>query len=109
MFPGPDAHVERGAEPGPAAEATAVEDLAVQVTLATSGPETTAQAVLVGGAPDHLDAVGRARRNPEDSEIEVVGDEVAVARALHRLADRLIDTAEEQISDSTGEHVRVHA
>lgn len=38
----------------------------------------------------------------------MIGDEVAVARALRRLADRLMDDAEEQIEDSTGRPARVH-
>lgn len=108
VFPGPDAHVEQGevAAAGPEAVATTWR---VQVTLLRQGPETTAQAVLVVGDPDHLDAVGRARRNPADTEVAVIGDEVAVARALRRLADRLIDTAEERITDRTGTNAHVHA
>ncbi|MCV2394876.1 DUF1918 domain-containing protein [Actinotalea sp. M2MS4P-6] len=110
VYPGPDAHVEHG---GDATRGVTPEALAstwrVQVTLSHEGAETTAQAVLVAGNPDHLGAVGRARRNPEDASIEVVGEEVAVARALRRLADRLLDTAEEQIEDSTGVPAKVHA
>jgi len=80
----------------------------VQVTVTREGPETTAHAVLAPGDPDRLGAVGHARRNPEDGEVPVIGDEVAVARALRHLADRLIDTAEEQIEDATGRPARVH-
>ena len=65
--------------------------------------------MLVAGDPDHLGAVGHARRNPEDAEVPVIGDEVAVARALRRLADRLIDTAEDEISERTGGSAHVHA
>ncbi len=106
VFPGPDAHVEHGAVEGAVGPAAVV--WKVQVTVTREGAETTAHAVLAPGEPDRLGAVGRARRNPEDSEVEVIGDEVAVARALHHLADRLIDTAEEQIEDSTGRPARVH-
>jgi hypothetical protein len=112
VWPGPDAHVEHGAAgtPAPAGDRPAeVITWRVQVTLSHEGPETTAQAVLVAGSPDHLGATGRSRRNPEDDTVVVIGDEVAVARALRRLADRLIDTAEEQIEDSTGRPARVHA
>ncbi len=107
VFPGPDAHLEQGGT----ATGAPPQDMAtwrVQVTLSHEGPETTAQAVLVTGTPEHLGAVGHSRRNPEDASVEVIGQEVAVARALRRLADRLLDTAEEQIEDSTGLPAKVH-
>ncbi len=110
VYPGPDAHVEVGGDVAPPVTAPAVATTwRVQVTLSHEGPETTAQAVLVVGDPDHLGAVGHARRNPEDAEVPVIGDEVAVARALRRLADRLIDTAEDEISEHTGGSAHVHA
>ncbi len=109
VFPGPDAHVEQGGEATAPAPELVATTWRVQVTLLRQGPETTAQAVLVVGDPDHLDAVGRARRNPADAEVAVIGDEVAVARALRRLADRLIDTAEDRITDGTGTPAHVHA
>ena len=108
VFPGPAAHVEHG-EPHRAAPPSAVVSTwRVQVTLSHEGPETTAQAVLVTGSPEHLGAVGHAVRNPDDEAVPVIGEEVAVARALRRLADRLLDTAEEQIEDSTGLPARLH-
>lgn len=110
VYPGPDAHVEVGGDVAPPVSAPPVATTwRVQVTLSHEGPETTAQAVLVAGNPDHLGAVGRARLNPEDTAVEVIGDEVAVARALRRLADRLIDTAEDEISEHTGHSAHVHA
>ena len=109
VFPGPDAHVEHGGARGHVgATSSAGVTWRVQVTLGHEGPETTAQAVLVAGQPDHLDAVGRARRNPEDEPDMIVGDEVAVARALRRLADRLIDSAEDEIGEHTGSSAHVH-
>ncbi len=109
VFPGPDAHVERGApDEGRAPVGPPAAVWKVQVTVTREGPETTAHAVLAPGDPDRLGAVGHSRRNPEDGEVPVIGDEVAVARALRHLADRLIDTAEEQIEDATGRPARVH-
>lgn len=110
VYPGPDAHVEvGGADAPPVTEPPVATTWRIQVTLSREGPETTAQAVLVAGDPDRLGAVGHARRNPEDAEDPVIGDEVAVARALRRLADRLIDTAEDEISERTGHSAHVHA
>jgi len=110
VFPGPDAHLEPAVdEPaGATGRPAPVSTWRVQVTLVHDGPATIAQAVLVAGAPDHLGAVGLARRNPQDGAVPVIGDEVAVARALRHLADRLLDTAEDQIEDSTGRPARVH-
>ncbi len=107
VFPGPDAHVEApGTGPGAAGEVGRT--WRIQISLSHDGRSTTAQAVLVGGTPDHLTSVGRAKRDPDDEPEPVIGDEVAVARALRRLADRLMDDAEEQIEDSTGRPARVH-
>lgn len=117
VFPGPDAHVEADVDLAPPGQAPvpggkpAVPTAAtwrVQVTVDHDGPETTAQAMLVAGDPDHVGASGRARRNPHDPATPVIGDEIAVARALHHLADRLIDTAEELIEDATGRPARIH-
>lgn len=53
---------------------------------------TNARAVLVGnGIP--LEAVGQAHRAAVACHGPDVGPEVAAARALHRLADRLFATA----------------
>jgi len=48
----------------------------------------------------HLDAGdrglsghGRSRRNPLDPKVPQVGEELAAARALHDLANRLVDDA----------------
>ncbi|WP_372592898.1 dsRBD fold-containing protein [Actinotalea sp.] len=108
VYPGTDAHVEHGETQATAATGPPAVVWRVQLTVTREGNETTAHAVLAPGEPDHLAALGRARRNPEDGDVAVIGDEVAVARALHHLADRLIDAAEEQIEDATGRPARVH-
>jgi hypothetical protein len=46
---------------------------------------------------DHFDATGRAKRNPEDPSIPVIGEELALARALGSLEDQIIDAAYEKI------------
>ena len=66
------------------------------------GDDTDANVVLLADAPQHLTAQGHARRS-DDISVPEIGDEVAVARALRRLADRLLDTAEQDISGVTGE------
>lgn len=103
VFPGPDAHIEHveaSATPAPPAQRV-VKTWTVTLTIAEEGDETTATAVLAADA-EPVDAVGRARRNPHDPATPVIGDEVAVSRALRHLADRLIETADEDIRAHTG-------
>ena len=42
---------------------------------------------------DHFDATGRAKRNPVDPSVPVIGEELALARALSSLEDQVIDAA----------------
>lgn len=42
---------------------------------------------------DHFDATGRAKRNPSDPSIPVIGEEIALARALGSLEEQLVDRA----------------
>ena len=46
---------------------------------------------------DHLEATGRARRNPIDRPMPVVGEELAVARALGALALEVMEAAQTKI------------
>lgn len=66
---------------------------------------TTARAVLDTGTTQ-LEGRGHARRNPEDADVPEIGEELAVARALRALADRLLDVTSEDIT--AVEHHRVH-
>jgi len=59
---------------------------------------TRAEARLHTGDRTHLVGVGEAMRNPSDSEVPEVGDELAVARALADLAGRLGDAAATDIA-----------
>lgn len=46
---------------------------------------------------DHFESVGRARRNPADRPMPVVGEELAVARALSELTSQVMEAAQEKI------------
>jgi hypothetical protein len=74
----------------------------VNIDLFESGDETTAHAVLVAEAPARLDARGAAHWNPSDAAVPEIGDEVAVARALRRLSDRLLEVASADIASAQG-------
>ncbi|WP_069388070.1 dsRBD fold-containing protein [Cellulosimicrobium cellulans] len=108
VYPGSDSYVEHvpGAENGGGTDTTKV--WRVQVSVVESEGRTTAEAVLVAGPPEHVRTVGRARRDPHDTDIPLIGDEIAVGRALRRLADRLLDDAEADIESSTGVPAHVH-
>ncbi len=67
---------------------------------------TTAHAVLTTSAGTTLEGYGRARRNPADRDIPEIGEELATARALRHLADRLLRATTDDIEQL--EHHRVH-
>lgn len=43
---------------------------------------------------DHFEAVGRARRCPEDRPLPIVGEELATARALGDLAAQVMESVQ---------------
>ena len=107
LFPGADSrvstHEHKSDQSTRASAATATEKVwTVQVHVREEGDETSATAVLGVEAPARLDARGTSHRNPHDPASAIIGDEVAVARALRMLADRLLETAQSDISISTG-------
>jgi hypothetical protein len=109
FFPGTDAHVEHlagaGGEAATPPAARHVKTWQVQLDLYESGDDTTAHAFLLSGPSLHLDAHGEARRHPSDPNIPVIGDEVAAARALRGLADRLLGTASADLAAVEGRSV----
>ena len=120
FFPGPDAHVQHFADedvrPRPAGDQQSgevrqpqrhVKTWRVEVSLFESGDDTTAHAVLVAEVPG-IDATGRAYRHPHDPDVPEIGDEVAVARALRRLSDRLLGVAADDIAALEGHPVVLH-
>ena len=79
----------------------------LQVLVSENEDETRADIVLdVGG--HHYHGWGWARRNPRDPDVPRIGEEIAAARALNRLARQLLDTAAEEIEDFEGHPVWVN-
>lgn len=74
----------------------------VQIDITEEGDDTVAQAILSTGYHTQLTGAGHARRNPVDQPIPEIGDELAVARALADLADRLRAVTTEDIAQATG-------
>jgi hypothetical protein len=69
---------------------------------------TLAQASLRTPAGQDVTGVGKAERNPLDPSVPEIGDELAVARALRNLAERLLHATEKDITSVTGEPSHVH-
>ncbi|WP_405064877.1 DUF1876 domain-containing protein [Kribbella sp. NBC_01510] len=70
---------------------------------------THAEARLHTNDETHLVGRGTARRNPKDSDIAEIGDELAAARALSALAHELLHAAASDIEQLTHEHTRLHS
>jgi hypothetical protein len=69
---------------------------------------TRAEARLRTGDRTDLRGVGVARRNPQDPEIPEIGDELAAARALSDLAQRLREAAAGDIEEIAHEPVNLN-
>lgn len=113
VYPGPDARIEHSqAEPSGSASAASAAVRTkvwhVEVHVSESERETTAHAVLRTEVLESMEGHGTARRREDDQEIPVVGDEIAVGRALHRLGDRLISAAAGDLKAAHGHDVNVH-
>ena len=67
---------------------------------------TRAEARLRTRDDTHLTGTGLAKRNPADPDVPEIGDELAAARALSRLAHELLDAAAADIEGVT--HKPVH-
>ncbi|HEX6335352.1 MAG TPA: DUF1876 domain-containing protein [Jiangellaceae bacterium] len=68
---------------------------------------TRAEARLHTRDAGQIKGVGFARRNPHDANVPEIGDELATARALSDLAQRLYQATSEDIEDVTHEPVRL--
>lgn len=71
-------------------------DVSLSIHLVENERDTVATAVLdLRG--DHFEAKGKARRNPIDPLKPLIGEELAIARALRSLESQITETAEEKI------------
>jgi len=58
---------------------------------------TTTVATVLDLMGEHFEAKGRARRNPTDEAIPVIGEDLALARALMGLQMKVMDAAQDKI------------
>ncbi|WP_353826578.1 DUF1876 domain-containing protein [Agromyces sp. SYSU T0242] len=80
----------------------------VTVEIDEEENHTVAEATVVTPAGHDVTGVGKADRNPLDPDVPAIGDELAVARALRSLAERLLHATEKDITSLTGEPAHVH-
>jgi Domain of unknown function (DUF1876)/Domain of unknown function (DUF1918) len=88
----------------PAGAAPHARDWSVRVSVLGSDDDAEARVVLVADSPRQLTAHGHSHRSAGDLAVPAIGDEIAVARALRRLADQLLEAAADDIEAATGEH-----
>ncbi|MCA1780815.1 MAG: DUF1918 domain-containing protein [Dermatophilaceae bacterium] len=111
IFPGPGAGLTMAADSEPAHHSDLVprpelgtsREWSVRVTIFEKGDDTTASVALLADSPEALTAKGASHRSSADPGDAHIGDEVAVARALRRLADHLLAIAEHDIEEATGQ------
>ncbi len=76
----------------------------VKVFLEHDEAETMATATLKEHG-DKFVGNGRARRNPADTDVPRIGEELATARALNDLANKLLDWVSFEIEQHVGKPV----
>ncbi|SDN01447.1 protein of unknown function [Geodermatophilus siccatus] len=79
-----------------------VKQWTVTVDIDEHDGHTRAVARLHGRDTEQLTGVGLARLDPADRDVPEIGDEIAAARALSDLSHRLLQTANEDVEQSTG-------
>ena len=77
----------------------------VDVYVAEDDRETRARAVLRRASREPVVGYGVARRNPHDEQVPAIGEELACARALHELAERVLELAAQDIEAVEGRPV----
>jgi hypothetical protein len=82
----------------PVSNLTAKEWL-VRIFISEHDGTTRAEARLDTGTGKGLTGTGSARLSPKDDDVPEIGDEIAAARALADLAQRLLQTANEDVED----------
>jgi hypothetical protein len=73
-------------------------DVTLNLHLSEDDIETMAHAVL-NLRGDHFESIGKARRNPVDPPMPVIGEELAIARALQTLTGQIMEAAQDKVEE----------
>lgn len=79
----------------------------VEIFIDEHSDKTRAEARLHNPDKTGLIGQGLARRNPRDSDVPEIGDELAAARALSELAHKLLDATAADIEELTHQPARL--
>lgn len=80
----------------------------VDIVIDEHEDRTRARARLHNPDASEVVGTGFARLNPEDVNVPMIGDELAVSRALSDLAHRLLDLAADDIEAVTHEPAHLY-
>ena len=101
IAPGPDLRIEAG-EGG-------VDRTSLRIDISVTEDADHCEAVArVRMREREFSGWGRAKRNPSDPEMPVVGEELAVARALSELSHQLVVAAADSLESALGRPVALH-
>ena len=81
----------------------------IEVLLYEDGDRTRAEAVLRTSAGTELRSEGIARRNPKDTDVPEIGEELATSRALSGLAHALFEASVADIEQNVHRSVRLES
>jgi hypothetical protein len=81
----------------------------IEVHLTEDDTHTRARAVLRTDAGTELTHEGLARRNPTDTDVPEIGDELATSRALSGLAQDLLEAAVADVTANVGKSAQIDA
>lgn len=84
-------------------------DWSVNIVIDEHEGQTRAKARLHAEDRSDLVGVGVARLNPADSDVPVIGNELAIARALADLAHQLIEATAADIERATKQPPHLNA
>jgi hypothetical protein len=78
------------------------------VFVAEVDGETDAEAYLTRADNRNFSGRGKAKLNPADQDVAMIGEEIAIARALSDLSHKLLHSAAVGVETMTHEKARLH-
>ena len=80
----------------------------IAVFVAGIDDETDAEAFLTRADHRNFSGRGKAKLNPADRDVALIGEEIAIARALTDLSHKLLHSAAVGVESMTYDKARLH-
>ena len=80
----------------------------MEVFVAEIDDETDAEARLTKADNRNFSGRGKAKLNPADRNVAIIGEEIAIARALSDLSHKLLHSAAIGVENMTHEKAHLH-